>query len=708
MTNPYAEEYFRDHVPYDLSLHERIRGLATALQTSIDSVVAGDTIVEPAPQRALLEPLQAQAGLMPTSIVLERRRTDFAEFCWYTPLTGDGKEWHRWYFTNRFNAGQLGMSCMIVCTLAYLYASTALALPAANISTGTTATAATETQTPASATDVGSWTAPATTNGVTTVSWPTTAGVGATRTYTIDNSSGTKGRVVLRGTKNSSNGGIAKITVKLNGTEIAESLYLCPNVSGEHVVNYRDQQSTTGGLLHAPAADGIGAGTITVLIEESATNPVGGRLYDAGILCYNGVPTTGTAGLYGLAEVNSSANLMTHAGTEVVYQVTNSTRVSWRYRTQTVSGIAKFKLYDNSGVEVATYSATSVDTYNAAGATDKSIEVARGLPRATYWLHVKIDKTKNAAATRYALYDLAALGTDETTAGVIGVDAFDTNGVPSNPGNSADFGSAILMGPSNMEFAIQARDASQPSGVEKFLSGPAHGFETAPSLAFYIDGVDQTSAYNALAVGGTLVGQVGRVVGTTNLKSPTTTQTTPPTTSVVLNALTTIANLTYDMNFSSAGYQFRGTNAWVSNVVVYRDYGLILQMSSRKAGSKGAGGGSDLLAVDTAADYNLNTYNDSQFVLSRSAAAFAFANDGYTSVARLLNQPELNDLFSDLVSTTLFGNFNSYSTGYNKAYSDVMPNKSGGTAITSGTRGYTKKILFRSFKGPQMRVSLGL
>lgn len=656
----------------------------------------------PVTQRNLFDALSAQAGSMSTTAVIERRRTDYTEYVVYTPLTSDGKEWHRWYFSNRFSAGFLAAPTLIVCTLAYLYASTAIALPSANQATGTIAVSATDTKTPADATDTGTWTSPATVAGVSTTSYQTTAG--ATRTYTIDNSGGTKGTIFLRASNSAVNGGIAKVVVKLGGTEIASGLYTCPLVSGERIANYRDNQSTSSALSYIPICAGVGTGSITVELSESASNPVGGRINDAGVLAYNTFPYN-TAGLYGLAEVASSANLMSHAGTSVVYQCTNTTRISWKYRTQTVSGIANFKVYDNSGTEIASYSNSSVDTYSAGGASDRSVEVAKGLTKGTYWLRVTVAPTKTG--TRYALYDLGALASDETTAGVAGTDTFDVIDTPSNPSNSADFGYNILMGPANMNFAINGRVASEAAGVEKFLSGPAHGFETSPvDWALSIDGTDQTAAYNALAVGDTLSGSVIRVTYTTTLKSPTASQTTPPTSSVTLAALPTMGTLSYQDSFSGAGYRFTGSVAWSASVVIYRDYGVLLQVYSRKSGTRGVGGGMDKLAISSAGNLTLATYNDAQTSLSTTADAFAFANDTYAAAVKILNRPEVSADFADF-SGTLKGNTNTYTTGLNKAYSDIVPSFSAGKAYSNGD-GYTKQLLFRAFKGASMGEALGL
>lgn len=693
-----------------------LRDLDPASVNTIAGLTAEDVSVEgggsvqdfinnvPGVQRNLFDALSSQAGAMSTTTVIERRRTDYIEYSTYTPLSGDGKEWVRWNFGLRFNPGQLGAPALIVATKAYLYASTTLSLPAANQSTGTIAVSATDTKVPADATDSGSWTAPATVSGVTTVSWPTTAGSGATRTYTIDNSGGTKGTIFLRACNSATNGGIAKVVVKLGGVEIASGLYTCPLVSGERIANYRDNQSTTSALSYIPICAGVGTGTITIELSESASNPASGRINDAGVLAYNTFPYN-TAGLYGLAEVSSSSNLMSHAGTSVVYQCTNTTRISWKYRTQTVSGIANFKVYDNSGVEIASYTNSTVNTYSAAGASDRSVEVAKGLTKGTYWLRVTVAATKTG--TRYALYDLGVIAADETTAGTPGVDTFDVIDTPSNPANSADYGYNILIGPANMQFAINARAASEPAGVEKFLSGPAHGFETTPTdWTLTIDGVDRTADYNALAVGGRLSGSVIRVNYTTTLKSPTATQTTPPTSSGVLAALTSIATLSYEDSFSGAGYRFRGGVAWTNNVVVYRDYGVLLQVYSRKSGTRGAGGGFDKLAVSSEGNLTLSTYNNAQTSLSTTADAFAFANNEYAVSVRMLNRPEVIADFTDF-SGTLKGNTNSYSTGLNKAYSDIVPSYSTGKAYSSG-EGYEKQILFRAFKGAQMGEVLGL
>lgn len=656
-------------------------------------------------QRDLFGILAAQVGPMPDTVVIERRRTDFIEYRAFTPMTADGKEWVCWYFSNRFNAGGLGAPALITSHQALLYGSGVLPLPTANQSTGTIAVATTDTKATSDGAVTGSWTAPSTVGTSTDISWPTTAGTGAVRTYTVDNSGGTKGTIFLRGAKSSTNGGIAKVVVRLNGTEISAGLYTCPLVGGERIANYRDNQSTTGSECFIPVCAGVGAGSITIEISESASNPADGRIYDGGLRVYDSFPYN-TAGLYGLAELTNGANLLSHAGTSVVYQLTNATRISWKYRTQTVGGIATFKVYNNAGVEISTYQTTSLDTY-AGAQSDQTVAIAKGLAKGTYWLRVTVDGTKNAAATsRYALYDLGAVAADETTAGNPLIDPFDVLDCPSNPANSADFGSYQLIGPGNLQFAIQGRIATEAAGVEKFLSGPAHGFETAPSgWALLVDSVNRTADYNALAVGGKLIGSTARVSYSTTLKSPTAVQTLPPTVAGTLDGLPTMGTLFYQDDFSGAGYRFSGTVNWTAIVIIYRDYGIMLQAPSRKPGSKGLGGGFDKLAVSSAGNVSLSSYDNAQGIILKTADSLAMANSSYAIAAKIMNRAEINAALIDL-SGNQAGNYNSYSTGYNKGYSDIVPSFSSGRAFPAGS-GYTKQVMFRAFKGAALPVALG-
>lgn len=639
--------------------------------------------------------------------VIERRRTDYLEYSIYTPMSVDGGVWQRWNFSNRFSAGAFGAPVFMCSTLAYLYESTALPLPAANIGTGTIAVTPADTQTPADASDTGTWTAPATVLGVTTISYPSPQNSGATRIYTIDNSAGDRGTVFLRGTFNVTNGGVASVVVKLDGVEISEIEYSLPLVGGERLANYRSNQITNGQLAYIPACAGVGAGEITIEISESATNGTGHRVYDGGVIAYDAFPYN-TAGLYGLTEYQGSAyNLLSHSGTSVVYRCDNATAISWKYRAQTVSCVAEFTVLDNAGVEVASYTNASVDTYNAGGASDKSVDVVSNLATGTYWLHVTVGKSKNAAATRYSLYDRGVTVVDATSIGTVGVDDFLNTDTPANPTNAVDFGSNILMGPSNLQFAIRARQASEPAGVERFLSGAAHGFETEPTdWALFVDGVDQTAAYNALAVGGQIIGATAKVTYSTEVKSPTSGTTSPPTSEVALDALTTIMNLTYQDEFSGVGYLFTGGVERVADAVYYDDFGVMLQVFSVASG-QGAGGGFDDLAVSCDGTFLLDGNDDSKYLSPLIADQFAYANDEYASACKIINRPEVDKAFL-FRGGAKRSEWHSYSTGRNKAYSQIFQADTNGKLIYAGDSSYRKQILFSSFSGASLKIALGI
>ena len=657
------------------------------------------------PQRDLFNSLSAMVGQLPTTCVIERRRTDYIEFAAYTPLTADGLKWHRWYFSNRFNAGFLAAPTFINCHLALLYSSAAVPIFAATGSGGISAASPTSTSAASGATRTGTWVGPSTVSGVANTYYTTT--LGDSITYTISCNAGDV--VYSAHASVFTNGGIVAVSVTTGGSPIAAGDYLCPlgGTGGtERVFSTRQDNGTLGvaAMFRAPST-----GSYVVTLQLATNTPASSRLYTTRLDAYAALTGTSAAGCYGSVTVpatpGGNANLTYHPGHTFVIAYNDCTRIDWSYWKTATSGQVSFKVYNSAGVEVTGLTTTDLDMYNSSSVVS-SVEVMSGKPKDDYKLHVFFKNTKNASSTDYRLYWLESRASDETTAGVPGTDTFNILDCPPNPAGGVDFGSYQLMGPSNMNFAIKGRVAAQPAGTEKFLSGPAHGFETSPTdWALMIDGVDQTAVYNAMAVGGMLPGVIAKVAYTTTLKSPTTTQTTTPTSSVTLAALPTMGALSYEDCFSAAGYRFTGDVDWSADVVIYRDYGAMMQVYSRKSGTKGIGGGFDKLAVSSEGNYTLSTYNNAEFTFDATADELAFVNDTHAVAVKVLNRAEINSYFRDFTGTA-FGNCNSYSSGYNKAYSDVVASFPAGKQF-GASDGYRKQLLFRAFEGPAMQVVAG-
>lgn len=666
------------------------------------------------PPRDLFATLSALAGTLPETVVIERRRLDFLEYVMRMPMTADGIEWLCTYWTHRFNAGFLASIDMVGSYIARLYVSASLAAYPSNLATGTMAVAPIATGGVAGATDTGTWTAPATIGGVAGVSWPNPQNAGASRARTIDNSSGAIKVLYLVGYSNVSNGGIGKLVVRVDGVEIDEDQYFMPLTSGERRIDYRSQPVV--GLTLIPAAQNLPAGIITYEISESAANPVGGRLYDAGWQGFAAFPYN-VAGLYGVAPVvTGDRTLIMHPGAKVVYRCTDITSVSWRYQALPNTAFADFQLFDSDGNDVSDLLAfTTLDTYFASGgpSSGRQINLISGQPRTEYWLHASVSKTRNASATRYGIEDRGVFIADQTTAGTPGVHPFDTGDVPSNPAGPRDFGSEQLIGPANLRFAFRARAASSPADAIAFLTGYAHGFETSPdNWTLFINGLNQTAAFYALPVGGFIIGTAMRTTQSTIVKSPIIkdqpipTKWDDPEDSNSLILMPSIATINYIDDFSGPdGWIGGGTLQWTDTVVVDRDFGVKLQAESRRSPSRGAGGGFDNLATSSEGNFVANQYNDSSRAFNTICDQFAFTNSAYTVAARITNRQQANSGFTDF-SGTARGLYISYVTGLNKVYSDIVPSFPASKIYTAG-QGYTKRVQWRAFKGPQMQRALG-
>lgn len=581
--------------------------------------------------------LFAQAGIandyypasrLSNQIMVKKLRTDYPEFAVYTPVTPDGIYWSRWYFTNRLNTGNSGCTHMCRNSEALLFQSAIQAPLAENQTTGVEAQAPTVSQATASGTHTGTWTGPATVGGVTDVIYSTT--VGDKVSYTLTGVA----RIGLRSYINSANGGVAVVTIKESGVEIDAANYRVPLNGGSRLLDYRTMNAGGNTLTFVPLADGLDTSkTYVVELTVDASNPASGRLYDAGLRGYAATAynSTGRHGTW-FPQVFSAATTVgaTLPGEKVVYAFANATRITWKFVTTPNSGKVKFKVYDSVGAEIAggKYVNTTADCYLSANNL-VAVQVADTLTKGTYYLVVEVDTTKNASATGYRVYDAGAASYDTTTAGTLGVDAFDDQGIT----GLAIEGTCTLIGIGNLELAINATKPGEAAGSGNFVGG-VHGHESAPiGLALALNGAAIDFAGGA--VGATWIGSSLAVSFTTNL--------------LHISDGTVFASVAYGYNLSRNGFSVDTPRVTSLDVKMVEDYVLMLNVPSTAVGTQGSNGGFQNFAAlgDSPATRVFNAGDDSNNALSKQVTTSMFWNDAYSVVGQIQNIEEINAHYAD-------------------------------------------------------------
>lgn len=646
-------------------------------------------------------------------VAIQRLRTDRLEFAAYVFLNAAGTKLHRHLITNRLNPNAGGASNLYMSTLAVLYASSILAKPAENYTTGAYATATTSTQATTAATDTGSWTAPAAVSGVADISRQTTPGSGATRTYSYTLAAGENKRIDLRGANIPGNGGKAKVTIRRDGTEISASEYLLPLVGSERVASYVDRHNWGNTLTHIPAcvvSNPTGSPqTITILLEESVqNNGTNNRIYDGGLLIYNAVAYNAT-GLHAIAKENATlggvASLeLPHPGSQVVVSFTNTTRVSVDYVKTNSGGKVSFAVYDSGGTEIATYVNNEVDTYSATTSTGR-VTVAEGLTKGTYHLVATVQNTKNASSSNYRFYYVQSIGQDESTPGTLGVDLIDNLDVADQPGDFLAMSENCFIGSNNVEAAFEL----QPSGytytsTTKFVTG-THRNDTDPTnIAVSIDGADATASYNALPQFGWLYAdEVARISFDSNVDTAIGDGGTG-------TPGTVLGTMSYTYEFDRYGYHPDTTFTQTAAGKMRTNYPLMLQCPGSNSNSpsilnRGAGGGFELLGFDRGENYNLNDYASSAYIEGVPSDTMVFANSEYAVIATLNNYPELIETFDGVGQDETERFMFARSTSYNKGYLQLNGNDSTseGFEVPSGFVWRTRKT-YRVVVGDYRRV----
>lgn len=639
--------------------------------------------------RAIMDALEP-INRLPQKCLLKRLRNDFTEFAIYTPMTADGINWTRWWFTNRLNVGNAGCAHMARASLALLYPTATQAPLAQNQTTGIEAQAATVTKVTANSVRSGTWTAAATVGGVTDVTYSTT--IGDLSTYTITGAV----RLGLRSYANSTNGGVIAITIREAGVEIPTANYRIPLNGGVRTI---DLKAISTGLNWNPVADGLDpAKTYTVEIAVAATNPAGGRAYDGGMVGYAATAynAVGRHGTWFTQAFTAGATVGTYlSGAKVVYTCTATTRINWKFVTSTNAGKVKFKVYDNTGTEIAVgkYVNTSADCYLGANNL-VVVPVADGLALGTYFLTVEADVDKNALSTGYRIYDAGVVSYNTTAAGVVGVDEFDNQGI--NNGLAVE-GNSTIIGTGNLELAIKVRKPTDAVNLADFVGG-VHGRETNPT-AFVMQADGAVIDYAGMAVGATVVANTFQWSYGTTLAFP---------------SGGTFATAGYGGAASPAGYAESVVRTATAAAVLHEDYAFMFNVPNTAVGTEGISGGFAKAAIEGDGNYAPTAFNDSVIQLPRQCAGMVVWNRDYAAYGFPVNTAAVNQATKGPALNPSLGSsgvdsrslLQDRSDGkfklYNRAFTGDQAN---GIAVAAGYT-YTSKSVYRTFKASGLDVVL--
>jgi hypothetical protein len=336
-------------------------------------------------------------------------------------------------------------------------------------------------------------------------------------TYTVTGAT----NILWRFFCNSSNAGVANVVIKQAGVEIATNQYLAGLSGGNRVVNqkYISSSFNNTNFGYAPLAQLLNP-ALTYTVE--ITHASGTRMYDSGLQfysdsTYDGYPTrapaydwTGTWDTYSFAGGNTYAASL-FAGSRAVLTCANTTRVLLKYCKRPNGAYMGVKIFNSSGAEIDTskYQNVSthangfryIDTY-AATPAEATVQVADGLPKDTYYIHVwslgerstafTETTTGGSLSSQWAIYIYSAVGYDTTTgANVTDQSMYQRSDLQLQGGGSDPTDVA-----GNMIFAGQFRDSSDGNFTTDvanamFVTG-THGAEGLPTnLVVTMDGVEQ-------------------------------------------------------------------------------------------------------------------------------------------------------------------------------------------------------------------------
>lgn len=617
--------------------------------------------------------------LLPDAVRLVKQRTDYFEFAAYLPIGTNGIDWARLLILNRLNTGNTGAARLVRATLAKLNAAAVEAPNAANISTGTQGQAPdASVGTAGSAARTGTWTASATVGGVTDIRYSTA--VGDYVEYTITGVT----RIVLRHYGNSTVGGVAVMSVKTGGNEIADSFF---RTRPGKLVDCR----LAVGFLFSPIADGLDpAATYTVRMTVDASNPGSGRVYDGGLVGYNGVDfnavgINGTAQTQSLGSPAVTTTAFLVAGAISVYELTDATAVQWRPVTNSAFGQVAFRVYDATGAEIdaGDYTVTTYDGY-AASSVLQTVEVASGLPKGTYYLHVELLNTKNASSTNYRMYDYGAIGVDETAAGDPATGTFNDLGVVANTSSPA---AITLQGTGNAEHAMRIRKPANAPGVEEDFAGGTHDNERAPTdIVVTVDG--STVDYAGAAAGDVWNGAEIEITFNTILEFP--------------SSADAFATLNHRLVLSREGYRHDITRTMTADALVTDEYVMMVQAPKPGASEGAYGGGFEASAVSPGWDIEYATAdNDSSLTFDRGDVVdVVLFNDAALVHDRLLNKAEIDAAFAAIPGSGAIGFLQDRSDGASKVYLRAKSfTPTDGSLIPSGHTYTAERIMRFALRG---------
>lgn len=681
-----------------------IRGMVPAVPEGGDtSVLKGNgkwgklnvsnlNLEEMQPSRGLRATLDAAVplALLPTQCLLQKLRTDYTEFAIYTPIATDGIRWARWYFTNRFNAGNRGSARMVRCSEALLYKAHTIAPHAGNMTTeteGREGTSPTHTYGTNQGVTSGSWSSVTTVNGIKDVRFSTVPGDSVT--YTVHDAS----RIVARvygGAKTL--GGKATVYITNDqGQEIAKSNYCLPIINDKP---FMDQTIWTG-LLYIPLADKLPKGTYTVKITVDETNT--NRVYDGGIRVYDTTPNT-TPGIWGTWENRTERgtlyNVTYYPGAKVIYSFTG-TKLVWRIGLFPNSGVSSIHVFDSKGNEIAdTYYdgfPKLVDSYSAA-AIPSGVTICHGLPKDTYYVVAETLAIKNEKSDEYRLYDAGCISYDETQKGVLGQDEFDTQGI--NDGDEYQLGThATLLGTGNLEMAALIKKVDAPKDAWEYAGG-THGYETNPT-DFVIKADDDIIDYASAERGETWIAErFAWTYGTT----------------LLFKDETSWADVSWDCQVSTYGYCPNLTRTTVTDAVVYEDYILMYHTPNVLEGTRGIDGGFENVACNEGGNYTPKQGGPAgDAYIPQGQTGFAAWNKHYASYGFLTNYWEFVKQYADSKYNPI-GQQRSLLQDRTdqtfKLYTRIFPgNNNSGILIKKGDT-YTSKKIYRVFYLPNMALAL--
>lgn len=545
--------------------------------------------------RPVFESLDAAApvSLVRDVVVLKKLRTDRPEFAVYRHI--EGAEWERYFFTSRFYPAygtfpaSSGPPLLVHSSLSLLFPSTPVARAADTVATGYTASTPVSTSATASSTArVGTWTASATSGGVTDVRYSVVTGDYVEYTVTVP----ANGRLLLRAYMNATNGGVASILVTAGGTEIPAGKYSC---KPSKLISLAAQT----GPGSVPLAESLDAGTYVVRLTRDVSSSASGRLYDGGIQVFNPISFSeiGSHGPCQTEDVNgASSTVFRFPGSVIVARFDNCTSLSFGYQSSTVGGVTQFTVYDAAGAVVPTDTPT-IDTYSASP-SDSRVTVVQGLPVGDYYLHAKVSASKNASSGDYRLYNQSGYAGNTSETGDPYTDVFDDLSFPKNPSSMDALGTHILTGPGNFEYATEWRPVGSSVGDEEFVGG-VHRCETNVSISdctFKVDGV--VVNFSAGAADAVWVGASIELSFLTSLYFPS---------SQTVN----FARLNWNLKINRAGYFPKVTRTMLIDAIAHYDYAVMLQVpNGGDSRPSSVGGGMQVMAGSRGVTRSLGLSND--------------------------------------------------------------------------------------------------